>query len=125
MRPPGDIIPAGDDSALERPASGERQLERLDKGDEPRESGPMVRSPESSVDVRRDRCPRWISAKSPSETLRSVTTGEAPGRSSRRVLVLGLCELGRSLTVLAWSVSRSKLRIACCPPGDVATGKGR
>ena len=64
LRPPDGIGGAGDDSALDRASGVERRLERLglDGGDDARESpdGPMVRSPESSVDVRCDTFPRWL-----------------------------------------------------------------
>ena len=127
LRPPDGIIGAGDDSALDRASGVERRLERLgldggdaverrlkwpiDRGDDARESpdGPMVRSPESSVDVRCDMCPRW-SAKSLSETLRSATTGTQPWQGSWRVLVLGLSERILSSTI--------QPAIACCPLGD-------
>ena len=113
LRPPDGIGGAGDDSALDRASGVERRLERLglDSGDDARESpdGPMVRSPESSVDVRCDMCPRW-SAKSLSETLRSATTGTQPWQGSWRVLVLGLSERILSSTI--------QPAIACCPLGD-------
>ena len=109
LRPPDRIGGAGDDSALDRASGVERRLERLgldggdaverrlkwpiDRGDDARESpdGPMVRSPESSVDVRCDMCPRW-SAKSLWETLRSATTNTQSWQGSWRVLVLRLSE---------------------------------